>query len=388
MEQVYIASGNPKYDPYVLFIQCQLNNIRNKLLHNLPVVKEDGYYGYETAKAIKVFQQSCNIKADGFLGSQTRMQIAQKMREMPSIGDSSVSLIKRTSMNKFSLYDVVDQFISSLLDFNSIIQNVAKSLSKLNDPTPDLVFKCFRRSLEKVDPQIKMLRDSLAKHNLFNCNSRVSDDINIKAKGNLYKRHIGKTEQDSIRKAQQIVGKANTNKRLVNKYMAESMKAKDAIFNNLKKYDFVSKVTQKLKTMGMTGKIDLSKVSIKGGVGIGFVYSLKDIIWDIFHISELFDESKSTAWQEDLRKDCYAFLDGLIIGYTTFFLAQLIVVGGGALAGLTMSSGVVIVAVVVIALILGLIISYLLSNNDISFSRYIFEDCMEFIISKICYVSM
>lgn len=388
MEQVYIASANPKYDSYVLFIQQQLNNIRNTLLHNLPIVGVDGYYGYETAKVVKAFQQSCNIRADGVFGPQTRMHMAQKMREMPSIGNSSGPLIKRTSINKFSLYDVVDQFVSSILDFNSTIQNVANSLSKLHNPTPNLVFKCFRRSLEKVDPKIKILRESLAKHNLFKDNSKVSADINNKAKGNLYKSHIGIAEQDSIRKAQQTVSNANTNKRLANKYMAKSMKTKDVILNNLKKYDFVSKVTQKLKTMGLTGKIDLSKVSVKGGVGIGFVYSLKDIIWDIFHICELFDESKSTAWQEDLRKDCYAFLDSLIIGYTSLFLAQLIVVGGSALAGLTMSSGAVIAAVVIITLILGLIISYLLSKKDISFSRFIFEDCAEFIISKIYSVPM
>ena len=141
--------------------------------------------------------------------------------------------------------------------------------------------------------------------------------------------------------------------------------------------------------MGLSGKIDLSKVNIKSaGISAVFIYSLKDIILDIFHIADLFDESKKEAWLNDLQKDCYDFLDGLIIGCISCFLAQLIVVGGAALAGLTVSSGAVVVAIVIVSLIIGLVFSYVLSSKDISFSRFIFEDCAEFIISKIYGVSM
>jgi len=171
--------------------------------------------------------------------------------------------------------------------------------------------------------------------------------------------------------------------------MKEAVSAKDAILNNLKQFDFVSKITAKLKSMGVSGKVDLSKLNIKGGViGVGFIYALKDIIWDIFHIAELFDETKKEAWLKDLQKDCYEFLDGLIVGCISGFLAQLIVVGGAALAGWTLSSGVIIVAIVCVALIIGLIFSYVLSSKDISFSRFVFEDCAEFIISKIYGVSL
>ena len=48
MEKVYIASPNPQYDNNVLIVQRQLNSIRSGLLHNLPIVKEDGLYGEET----------------------------------------------------------------------------------------------------------------------------------------------------------------------------------------------------------------------------------------------------------------------------------------------------------------------------------------------------
>jgi hypothetical protein len=165
--------------------------------------------------------------------------------------------------------------------------------------------------------------------------------------------------------------------------MKEVTRTKDSILNNLKKFDFLSKITQRLKTMGLTGRIDLSKVTSKGVGALGFVFSLKDIVWDIFTIYELFDDKKTDAWQDDLRKDCYAFLDNLIIGYISLFLTQLVVVAGGAAVGLTFSSGALVAIIIVASLIIGLIFSYLMSKNDISFSRFIFEDCAEFIIGKI-----
>lgn len=381
MQQVYVAKTNPEYDPYVAFVQHQMNIIRKTLLHNIPVIREDGYYGYETANAVKVFQQSCNIRVDGVFGPQTRMSMVQKMREMPSI-ELKPSPLKRTTLSPFSLYDVADQLVSSIIDFNSTISNVVTSLNKLKNPTPEMVFKCFHHSLEIVDPRLKKMRETLAKYNVYKKSSTASSDVQKMASGNLNKKHIGFAEQDTIRKAQQAVSKANVNNRIADYYMKEASSSKDAIMNCLKKYDIISKISNKLKSMGLTGKIDPSKVPVKG-IGIGFVYSLKDIIWDILHISELFDESKSAAWQEDLRKDCYEFLDNLIVGYISLFIAQLIVIGGASLAGLTLSSGTVIVIIAIITLIICLIFSYILSKKDISFSRFIFEDCAEFIISKI-----
>lgn len=400
MEKVYIASPNARYDNNVLIVQCQLNSIRSALLHNLPVIKEDGLYGEETARAVKAFQQACNISADGKFGSQTSSCMIQKLREMPSIGaappkyyissappkyyiSATPANSKRNSHGVFSLYNVVDQFVGAVIDFNVTLKAVASSVANLKNPSADMVFRCFRGSLETIDPVLKRMQETLSKYHLHNDNSFVSADTLKVAKGNSINPSLrGQT-------AAQAVSLAKTNERMAKYFMKETTSAKDAILNNLKRYDFVSKIASKLKSMGLSGRIDLSKVNIKSaGVGVGFIYSLKDIIWDIFHIADLFDETKKEAWLNDLQKDCYEFLDALIIGCVSCFLAQLVVVGGAALAGLTVSSGAIVVAIVIVSLIIGLIFSYVLSSNDISFSRFIFEDCAEFIIGKIYGVSL
>lgn len=396
MQRVYIALPKPQYDADVLVIQRQLNTIRATLLHNLPLVREDGLYGIETANAVRVFQQSCNILADGKLGPQTHACMLQKLREMPSIGSgpsiysigSTPTKPKKSVLSPFSLYDVADQFVAAVIDFNSTLKSVANSVANMKNPSSEMVFRCFRGSLVKIDPALNKMRLSLSKFNQHNEKSIISDETRRLAKTNPNSPHLNYQQQDSIRKAAQEVSKSNANMRMAGHYLKKATSAKDAILNNLKQYDFVSKISSKLKTMGLTGKVDFSKITLKGSIGIGFVYSLKDIIWDIFHIGELFDDSKSEAWLEDLRKDCYAFLDGLIVGCISMFLSQLIVAAGAALVGLTLSTGTIIVATVIIALIIGLIFSYVLNSKNISFSRFIFEDCAEFIISKIYGVSL
>ncbi len=409
MKKIYSASANPRFDNNVLIVQRQLNSIKSALLHTLPTIKEDGLYGEETEKAIKVFQQICNISADGKLGPQTSSCISQKLREMPSIGvavpkyyisdaspkyyisdaspkyyiSAASSKTKGKTKNSFSLYDEADQFVGAVIDFNSTLKTVAGNVATLKNPAPEMVFRCFKGSLETIDPTLKRMQESLSKYHHHKSNSTVSADTLKMAKSN----SIHPSLQG--RAAAQSVSMAKTSERMTKYFMKEVTNAKDAILNNLYRYDFVSKIGSKLKAMGLSGKVDLSKVNIKGGlVGIGFIYSLKDIIWDIFHIADLFDETKKEAWLKDLQKDCYDFLDSLIIGCVSCFLAQLIVVGGAALAGLTVSSGTILVAIVIVALIIGLVFSYVLSSNDISFTRFVFEDCAEFIISKIYGVSL
>lgn len=91
MQNIYIASSNPEYDPFIVTIQNKLNTIRRNLLHNLPpITMVDGKYGYETARVVSAFQDACEISVDGKLGPVTIGRIEQKMRELPSI--SSVSL--------------------------------------------------------------------------------------------------------------------------------------------------------------------------------------------------------------------------------------------------------------------------------------------------------
>ena len=245
MQQVYIALPNPRYDNEVLIIQRQLNSIRSALLHNLPIVREDGLYGIETAKAVKAFQQACNITVDGKLGPQTYNCMMQKMREMPSIGaaPSRYSIgpapitTKGVPSTVFSLYDVVDQFVASVLEFNSSLKSVANKVANLRNPSAEMVFRCFRGSLEKIDPSLKKMQEALSKYHSHNNHSSVSPDTLKLAKGNSI------TQSLQGRTAAQAVSLANTHKKMANYSLKEANRAKDAILNNLKQYDFVSKIS-------------------------------------------------------------------------------------------------------------------------------------------------
>lgn len=394
MQQIYVALPKPQYNSEVLIFQHQLNTIRCALLHNLPIVREDGYYGVETARAVKAFQQACNISADGKYGPQTHRYLMQKLRELPSIGPAQIAP-RQLSSGISSSFKVVDQFVEAVKNFYSSLGSVASSIAKLERPTSATIFNSFRKSVESIDPAMKKLQETLSKYNQYKAGSAISEETRKAA--NAYAKNIGNPHKNfdfkdivQGRKVAQEVSKANVNKRLTNYYLSKGMSARDAVLNNLKQYNFVPKIMAQLKSMGFTSKIDFSKIDlskIAKGIGIAaFVYSLKDIIWDIFHFRELFDESKKEAWLEDLKKDCYAFLDGLIVASVSLLLAKLVMaIGGGiaVIAGASMSTVAVAIAVAIIALIIGLIFCYCLSKYDISFSRFVFEDCAEFILSKI-----
>ena len=397
MNKVYIASANPIYDPDVLILQRQLNTIKFNLLHDLPYIKEDGLYGFESEKAVKAFQKSCNISEDGRLGSETYNHMMQKLRELPSKDplSSKYSIASTPTSNSISLDMIVNQFITAINNLYSTLDHVAADVVRLRDPSCHAIFNCFKGSLEKIDPELKRMQEAFSKHQQYKNASSVSDTTVLLGKNNPNNPRFSYKESIEIRDAQRAINKANMNKRMANHYMKEgmkeAMKARDAILNNLKQYDFISKIATRLKAMGLSEKIDLSKINARGVGYASMAWSLKDIVWDIFHISELFDESKSDAWLEDLKKDCYKFLDGLIVGIISLFLAKIIAtitVSGVVALGVTASTGTVIAAIIILALIIGLIISYVLSSKNISFSRFIFEDCAEFIIGKIYGVSL
>ena len=91
MQRIYVATSNPPYDPYVEFIQKQLNQLRKTLMHSLPEIKPvDGKYGKQTKTTVGVFQYLCGIRIDGIWGDQCRMALAQKIREQPGKRDMMV----------------------------------------------------------------------------------------------------------------------------------------------------------------------------------------------------------------------------------------------------------------------------------------------------------
>lgn len=98
---VYKASSNPKYDSNVANIQRNLNALQEKRGMSMwPYLKADGYYGKQTADAVRGFQQAYNCTPyDGIYGNGTD----SALRKALSDAQASYSAVPlATSINSSS----------------------------------------------------------------------------------------------------------------------------------------------------------------------------------------------------------------------------------------------------------------------------------------------
>lgn len=72
------------------------------------------------------------------------------------------------------------------------------------------------------------------------------------------------------------------------------------------------------------------------------------------------------------NKEFFKFLDSIVIGYASAVLAEL-VVAGLALAGVTISTGWIIIIVAILAAIIAGIILWMMDEADVSFSQKVLQ---------------
>ncbi len=148
------------------------------------------------------------------------------------------------------------------------------------------------------------------------------------------------------------------------------------IINELGKLNLKKRVDSILEKMGLAGEIKierLKKLKIKVGVGTYFtVWTFKDIIADLVNYKEWGTE----VWKQRMIHHIYDLLDGFVIGYASTVLAQMIVLAGAGLlaaAGVSISASVIAIIVASVAVLIGIVIGYLLSEADVSFTEYAVE---------------
>lgn len=153
------------------------------------------------------------------------------------------------------------------------------------------------------------------------------------------------------------------------------------IINELEKLNLKKRVDSILEKMGLAGEIKIERLkklkipsgTIKVGVGTYFkVWTFKDIIVDLVSYKEWGTE----VWKQRIIHHIYDLLDGLVIGYASTVLAQMIVLAGAGLfaaAGVSISAGVIAIIVATVAVLIGMVIGYLLSEADVSFTEYAVE---------------
>ena len=164
--------------------------------------------------------------------------------------------------------------------------------------------------------------------------------------------------------------------RVRNNHSAKSSRQK--LVQELKKFNIVEKIEKQLEAKGISGRIQLNAlkgkptIQIRGG-GILQFFVYKDVVLDLCRINEYGTEK----WKADIHKHLVQLMDGLIVGVVSTFVAELIVAIGAAavaaVAGVTVSAGVIVIIVAIVATILGLIISYFMYENDFSFGELAME---------------
>lgn len=375
MQQVYIASSKPQYNSEVQVIQRQLNSIRSGLLHHLPIVREDGFYGVETARAIKAFQQTCNIKVDGILGPQTHACMMQKLREMPSIGAAPSRYTIGPVTSKYSiepapiqlkgssLTSSIYSIIKSAADvFSAIAQNLqlasdqaAKQLANLHLKYQNGA-KISQADIQNImksmwqKPSINKIREEVERE--------VMDKIRKMSLGNTnrinYKNDLRTiTNMREIASAQRQLAKGPNTQTvsLINKTVAKRLVDKCA--EELRSVQFDKRISQRI------GKI--TKVPKGGGVVLTGITLIPLFI----HFGELCYNLLTNNPIEQNVRDIAADLVELVVG-TLIALAI-----SALLAAIGITGGLAVLIVVIVGIIIGLLLSFCLDDKDITWSKKI-----------------
>ncbi len=376
----YKKSVSAVKNPEVAQIQGLLNkalaNLRrynNSIPFGWNPIDEDGIFGPKTEEAVKCFQKYCNITNNGEVDVVTynRLKnIASEIYSAPYKEVSSNTKSTHIEKNDFSIKEIADNIVDFINNFDDLIKDeieYAKSVGRFDSK---IVSSRFNYHISKLDPKMKKLVQL--------SETKIANDQKIKS----LKQEIKSLRGDSIQKRhyQRQMSKPQE----MNRYALKTVpKGSNNFIVDIKKWDIVQKIVDKLKQMGITGEIKVTKLkSIKvSSGGVFLAYSLKDIIWDLLQ----YDEWGTKQWLDDLKKDCYDFLDGLIIGIVSMVIAQVILLIVGAFVSITISGGWIAAIVVMLAMIIGILISLFISKvcgEDASISKYIIEDLVPGVIYK------
>lgn len=358
MQQLYVASPKPQYNAEVLIFQRQLNTIRNTLLHNLPIIKEDGYYGVETAKAVKAFQQACNISADGKLGPQTQACIMQKLREMPSISAAPAPVQLEGPSLTSNISNIVKKATKVFSDLAQSLQlasdQAAKQLANLQQKYQNgtNISKADIQNIMKSmwqKPSIQKIRENVKKE--------VMDEIRAMTRGNNYhthykgdKRSLIKSRQISDAQRQLAKGPNSQTISIINQRVAKQVVDKCA--KELRSVQFDKIISQGI------GKI--TKVP-KGG---GTVLTVVTLFPLCIHVGELCYNLRTNNPIEqnirDIAADLVELAVGVLIGLAIAALVSAFITGGWA-----------VLVILVIGIIIGLLLSFFFDDEDNTWSEKI-----------------
>lgn len=338
MQQYYHPAQNPAPDPYVKFVQEQLNKIRSTLLHDIPMVNPvDGKYGSQTAMVVKAFQKRCNITDDGIWGPESRAAMAQKMREQPSLSI-------QPEKTKFPFLPGLIKTVCGIID--DVSKQAVKEVERASKMSGALTSRDIQEipqrllknnmSLKEVQQAMKnlwMKQDEL--RNYLTTKAQRAPFLMLTRKG-LSKKQVGKSMESFF--ARQELNHLN-NLTEVKKANEAFKTLYDRYIKRMQSFNFTEKIQQQVNRVPKVG------ANVKVGRLFKPLAFLPLIIDGIAIIC--------FAWHglpmDELLDQTFKDLCDLIEGYI------LTAVVGAIVVALGLTGGVAIAVVLVIAIIIGVV---------------------------------
>lgn len=366
----YVADRNAPYDDFIVVVQRKLNCLKSRSrIADWPYLKDDGYYGKQTEKAVRCFKIWKMNVANGVFDSKTNDELEMALRVFPSIiAKNSISRESSTPKKEDpKIIQIADAIMSFIENLDNIVKEEIEYAKSLGRFDAKIVGQRFTYHISSLDPKIKRLKK------LFNANFESKKRLSTLDTDSVsrYRRNESFTQ----RKARIDVQKSISREQGILRYTSKSANSlTDDFVNGLKKWNLLDKIVDKVKQLRIPDKLNmerLKKLNVKPG-GVFLLWNLKDIIYDLCQ----YDEWGEEAWKQDFLDDCYKFLDGLIIGFASTIIAQLIVAAVALAAGVTISGGWIVAIVALLAVIIAFLIGKFIEKygESDSITKYLIED--------------
>lgn len=338
--QYFTVSPGSKPDPQVKDVQRMLNIIRTRYNMNWEYLSEDGIYGKDTARAVKSFQVHKGIvPASGMLGPTTLGYIRDLYGTVPMIKAASEDLKPYHDTaglaDRFIVVKIADMIAGYVEGINGLIEEEIQYVARHGKLDTSVLKSRYYSFVTRNDSNMRELKKMI----------RDADTPGYKTR-----------KRSTVKKARKAMAE-----------LTAELKRFDPL-DILKRYDIPGRVGKYLKNKGIVSGMDIKTLKnnpiLKQVTGSRLltVFGMKDIMLDLCSV----DEWGTEEWKARLSEHFFDFLDGLVIGYASAVIAQIVV---GLVGTAVLSAGwiMVIVALVAVAIAAGL--SFLMDEADVSFSK-------------------
>ena len=287
MATILKASNHPTFNSDVLAIQNKLNAIRFNESGKWIYLKPDGLFGKDTKFAIETFQKCKGVIGVeyGTIDTKTLQVINTYYNRVPMLKAADPKL-NTTPTKKPELMpcikSVADKFMDVLSNVDTLIRGEIEYAIKLGKCDPKALVGHFRASSVRLDPSIKRLQE-LFKKNLGGQEIIARNDT--LANKQIYQAKTP-VERIDIKKAQQARSSGQSIVKVTSK-QAKDLSTR--YVNELRRFDLVTRISNQLKKIGITGEIKVSQlksIKIKAG-GVFIVWSLKRHIMGLVPIQQM-----------------------------------------------------------------------------------------------------